>query len=283
MRMLTATMLILSLASSIGCTAVRLRDRLVTQSETLTELQYKQVLGNLARLHLDPYALPFQVMLHDGTAEIQDNGAANITLFRSSMLPPTVTGSRTVVEQWSVHPVSDDTALKVLRVAYQRALGMPVSLTSEHGLANDLAHELKKQIPWPEQLNYLEYTLEQGVSAGIAGLQINPGQTINPMPGSGGVSAPPSGNPPGLPDVSLPPIPNPPQPSRPPVQGPTPPPGAARSPGNPAARTDTRLVRSALQDPQGPSRQPTRLSGNGSFSMTSNEINPSSPLKSRRP
>jgi hypothetical protein len=138
------------LALTTGCTSNRLRDRVVNQTGTLTDLQYKQVLGNLARLHTDPFALPSQSNLHDGTAQLQTNAGANITLFRSSMLPPSLNGSRTIVEQWSVRPVTDDTALKLLRLAYQRALGMPVSLVTEEGLANDLAHDLKKQIAWPE-------------------------------------------------------------------------------------------------------------------------------------
>jgi hypothetical protein len=144
-----ATLVLIAFGLS-GCTATRLRDRIVNQTETLTELQYKQVLGNLARLHVDPYAIPSQSNLHDGTAQLQANAAANIALWRTSQLPSTLSGSRTVVEQWTVRPVTEDTTLKLLRLAYQRALGMPVSLATEEGLANDLAHELKKQIAWPE-------------------------------------------------------------------------------------------------------------------------------------
>lgn len=235
MRKLPALPIALLLIVSTGCTATRLRDRLVTQSDALTELQYKQVLGNLARLHADPYAVPAHVVLHDGTAQIQDNGAANFTLFRSSVLPPTVSGSRTVVEQWTVHPVTDDMELKLLRLAYQRALGMPISLTTEAGLANDLAHELKKQIAWPEQLSFLEYNLEQGILGGIAGMQATQGQqlvpSINPGLRSGGASAgaPPSGIGPTSPPPSETPPPNSPSPFQPPT---TPrPPGARLMPG----------------------------------------------------
>ncbi len=148
MRLSAAIPILLVVMS--GCTATRLRDRVVNQTGTLTDLQYKQVLGNLARLHVDPYAIPSQSNLHDGTAQVQANAGANITLFRSSMLPPSLNGSRTLVEQWTVRPVTDDNALKLLRLAYQRAIGMPVSLITEEGLANDLAHALKKQIAWPE-------------------------------------------------------------------------------------------------------------------------------------
>jgi hypothetical protein len=148
--MLRITTLVLLVVGLSGCAATRLRDRIVNQTETLTDLQYKQVLGNLARLHIDPYALPSQSNLHDGTAQVQANAAANLALWRTSQLPSTLSGSRTIVEQWTVRPVTDDTVLKLLRLTYQRALGMPVSLVTEGGLANDVAHELKKQIAWPE-------------------------------------------------------------------------------------------------------------------------------------
>ena len=49
-------------------------------------------------------------------------------------------------------PVTDDTELRILRVAYRRALGYEEDLSNENNekgneLANDLAHELKKQTP----------------------------------------------------------------------------------------------------------------------------------------
>jgi len=149
--------LIFALSTLTGCTATKLGNSIVDQTATLTNLQYQQVLGNLARLHSDPWALPSQVILHDGSAQIQDNRAVNATLFLDAHnnLPPSLTGSRTVVEQWGVRPVTDDTELRLLRLAYQRALGISVSLLSEGNFVNDLAHELKKQIPWPETPYYI--------------------------------------------------------------------------------------------------------------------------------
>jgi hypothetical protein len=131
----------LLLTSSSGCilTNRRLRQSVVHQGKTLTELQYQQVLNNIAMLSLDPDALPSHVNLRDGSAQIQDNGS----ILSPSNLP-TVSASRTVVEQWSLIPVADDTTLRVLQVAYRRALGyneMP-----DIDLANDLAHDLCRQI-----------------------------------------------------------------------------------------------------------------------------------------
>jgi hypothetical protein len=81
-KVLVRSVLLASLGFSVaaGCTADRLRDRSVNQAQTLTDLYYQQVLGNLARLHLDPSALPSHVSLHDGTTQIQDNGSVTATL-----------------------------------------------------------------------------------------------------------------------------------------------------------------------------------------------------------
>ena len=135
-----------------GCTSSRLRKSVVTQAGTLTELQYEQVLGNLAMLHDNPTALPSMVNIRDGSSQIQDLGSATATLFLDAHnnLPPNIAGSRTVVQQWGLRPVADDTELKLIRLAYQRALGSNVSLQFDHDFANDLAHELKNQIAQPD-------------------------------------------------------------------------------------------------------------------------------------
>ena len=58
---------------------------------------------------------------------------------------PQLFGSRTVVVQWGMTPVIDAIELRLLRIAYRRALGsteMP-----EPEFVNELAHELKNQLP----------------------------------------------------------------------------------------------------------------------------------------
>ncbi len=135
---------LLLVVSTSGCswTNLRLRRSVVNQAGTLTELQYQQVLGNLAMMSLDPDALPTHVNLRDGSAQIQDNGSISSASPSTSF--PSVLGSRTVVEQWSVIPVTDDVELRILRVAYRRALGFDDR--PDFDLANDVAHDLCKQI-----------------------------------------------------------------------------------------------------------------------------------------
>jgi hypothetical protein len=151
-------LLLLAMAASTGCTSYKLRTSIVNQAGTLTELQYQQVLGNLAMLSVDPDALPAHATLRDGSAQIQDYGAltasgawGNSEGFRLATGSPSLSGSRTVVEQWSMAPITDKFELQILRIAYRRALGIDDHL--EYDLANDLAHELCKQINQPDDID----------------------------------------------------------------------------------------------------------------------------------
>jgi hypothetical protein len=138
----------LALLSCAGCTSDRLRLSTIKQATTLTDLQYQQVLNNLAMFSQNPSALPWHVTLRDGSAQVADLGALTIggELTHTSKALPSLLGSRTIVEQWGMTPITDDTELRLLRVAYRRALGYPDSLEENHNaLANDIAHELKKQ------------------------------------------------------------------------------------------------------------------------------------------
>jgi hypothetical protein len=141
---------IIVLVPMLGCTSTRLERSTIEQAGTLTELQYQQVLNNLAMFCTNPGALPWHVNLRDGSAQIADLGSAQVILdwHRAITTHPQLLGSRTVVEQWGMDPVTDDLELKILRIAYRRALGFQDTLSGtdlENDLADDLAHELKKQ------------------------------------------------------------------------------------------------------------------------------------------
>jgi hypothetical protein len=91
----------LTLGLGPGCTATRLRDRTVNQAMTLTDLQYQQVQNNLAMLCFNPEAVPSQINLRDGSAQLAD--AASVTAGDTNFF----FGSRTAVEQWGMTPVTD--------------------------------------------------------------------------------------------------------------------------------------------------------------------------------
>src|SRR6185437_3836360 len=112
---------------------------------TLPELQYQQVLDNLALFAANPAALPWHVNLREGTTQLTDSATAGALL---DFGPPAVTqpqvfGSRTAVAQWGMAPVIDATELRLLRIAYRRAHGVP-DMPSPKFL-DELAHELKDQ------------------------------------------------------------------------------------------------------------------------------------------
>jgi hypothetical protein len=148
-----------------GCTAVRLKNSVLQQTQTLTDLQYMQVLNNIAMFYQNPFALPSQVTLADGSAQIADSGAAGILfdIDGGVINHPTLSASRTAVQQWGMSPIIDDTALKLLQLAYQRAIGFEVDLANSgdpddapNGFANTLAHQLKDQIsPQDQDLRYM--------------------------------------------------------------------------------------------------------------------------------
>jgi hypothetical protein len=142
---LARIILILGLACTLGCTAGRLRQRTINQGSTLPEMQYQQVLGNLALFATNLSALPWHVNLREGTTQITDSATAGalVDLGPPAVTQPQIFGSRTAVAQWGMSPVIDATELQLLRIAYRRAYGVPDMPTSE--VLEELAHELKDQ------------------------------------------------------------------------------------------------------------------------------------------
>ncbi len=135
----------IGLAALTGCTTGRLRQRTVNQGSTLPELQYQQVLNNLAQFATNPSALPWHVNLHEGTTQITDSisGGAAIDIGPPVTWFPQLLGSRTAVAQWGVAPVINVSELRLLRIAYRRAHGAPEMPSPE--FLDELAHELKDQ------------------------------------------------------------------------------------------------------------------------------------------
>ena len=115
------------LCCAAGCTTARLRQRTINQGSTLPELQYQQVLDNLAQFAVNPSALPWHVNLREGTSQVTDSlsGGALVDLGPPAPTQPQLFGSRTAVAQWGMSPVIDATELRLLRIAYRRAHGFP--------------------------------------------------------------------------------------------------------------------------------------------------------------
>ena len=140
MRRISAGLVILSFLS--GCTNSQLRQSTVNQAGTVADVQHQQTLQNLAAFACNRNAIPSHVNLHDGTAQITDNGSLVGQVINNRFL--TMGAQRTIVDQWSMTPITNDVTLRLLQVAYRNAFGAHESLY-QGGLANDLAQELKKQ------------------------------------------------------------------------------------------------------------------------------------------
>ncbi|MHB1426189.1 MAG: hypothetical protein ACYC3I_23745 [Gemmataceae bacterium] len=146
--------LVVSLCCATGCTSMRLRQRTVNQASTLSELQYQQILNNLAQFAVNPTALPSHANLMEGTTQVTDSisGGSLIDLGPPAVTQPQLFGSRTVVAQWGMLPVIDPTELRLLYIAYRRAHGFPDMPSPD--FLNELAHELKDQFATNVDLRY---------------------------------------------------------------------------------------------------------------------------------
>lgn len=113
-----------------GCTHTALERRTVKQASTLTDLQYKQVMDNLAMFAGNPEAMPWHVKIKGGLIQIADQG--NVTLGAEFPIPvvgeavtklfPSAGAQRGIVGQWDVDPATDPDELEMLHLAYRKAV-----------------------------------------------------------------------------------------------------------------------------------------------------------------
>src|SRR5262245_29442100 len=128
MRMRLFSFLVLLLS---GCqTHVCLRDNTVCTAATLTDLNYQQVLDNLAMVVANPSALPSFAVINAGTVTVADQQGVSA----NATYAPTITfaqqagsglpilsllfnpnASRNVTANWSLLPVTDLDNLRRIR------------------------------------------------------------------------------------------------------------------------------------------------------------------------
>jgi hypothetical protein len=118
-----------------GCqTHLALRDSTVCTTNTLTDLNYQQVLDNLAMFVANPSSMPSIAVSNAGTVTVADQTGVNANANYAPTLTfrqqgggalPILTllfnpsGSRNVTENWSLVPVTDIDNLRRIRCAYQ--------------------------------------------------------------------------------------------------------------------------------------------------------------------
>lgn len=119
----------LALASMLGCTHTALRDDTLQMGGTLTELQYRIVLENLAMLTESPATIPWHVKFDEGTMQVSNKGRGDLNLSPlAADLAPLIDFrvGRTITGQWRMVPVTDPKELRDLQVAYQKAMGKQI-------------------------------------------------------------------------------------------------------------------------------------------------------------
>ena len=118
-----------------GCqTHLALRDNTVRTSGTLTDLNYQQVLDNVAMFVANPSSMPSVSIINAGTVTVGDQKTFNASATYSPTLTfaqqgggalPILTllfnpsGQRVVTENWSLAPVTDVDNLRRIRCAFQ--------------------------------------------------------------------------------------------------------------------------------------------------------------------
>jgi hypothetical protein len=110
-----------------GCTAQSARRNTIAQTETWTDIQYRQVIENLAMVANNPDVLPCYSVQDYGTTSIQDkvgiSGNVNINpahVAGTGFIDPTA--SRQISENWTLTQVTGPEKLRALRLAFQYAV-----------------------------------------------------------------------------------------------------------------------------------------------------------------
>jgi len=115
-----------------GCTTLSLERHTTAQVDSVSELRYREVLNNLAKVADDPSTLPSFVSLGSGTAFVEDQRQmATVTTWPFSVteavgsVAVTPSFNRQISQNWSLDPIIIPEKLEALRAACQWALGGP--------------------------------------------------------------------------------------------------------------------------------------------------------------
>ena len=133
--MRAGTLFLVMLPAFAGCqTHLSLRTNTVCSTDTLTDLNYQQVMDNLARFVHNPSSMPSIAIISAGTVTVGDQKSINgnatyaptLAFFQQQGAGMPIVNmlfnpnaSRTVTENWSMMPVTDIDNLRRIRCAFQ--------------------------------------------------------------------------------------------------------------------------------------------------------------------
>jgi hypothetical protein len=128
-------LLVLLLAILAGCaTHASLRDNTLRTSATLTDLNYQQVLNNVAMFVANPATMPAVAVVNSGTVTVTDQKTCSTSATYSPTLTFAQQGGgalpiltllfnpsvqRQLTENWTMTPVTDIDSLRRIRCAFQ--------------------------------------------------------------------------------------------------------------------------------------------------------------------
>jgi hypothetical protein len=107
-----------------GCTHIRLQGRTIRHASTLSDIQYQQVLDNLAMFSCVPDSLAWHVRINGGLIQIADqvSGSFGANLGGPNVPAPLLGGDTNVLHQWNVDPVIEADDLELLQLLYRKAI-----------------------------------------------------------------------------------------------------------------------------------------------------------------
>ena len=114
--------LLLPLVCSLGCTHMQLRRSTNSQIKTVSGVYQRQVLHNVAKVCVNPDAIPDFSTVTQGTTQVNDSGQGAVGF---SWNPTTLVAealdlgaSRSVSQQWDNQPVNDPSRIKAMWAVY---------------------------------------------------------------------------------------------------------------------------------------------------------------------
>ena len=105
-----------------GCISTQLQNSTLSQARTLTDLQYRMILDNVAMFRAAPGSMPWHIKIAQGSITVNDNVNPGLRF----AWPPTsreigLSVAREWQTSWTVTPVIDPGELAELKVLYEAA------------------------------------------------------------------------------------------------------------------------------------------------------------------
>lgn len=109
-----------------GCMRDQLRYSIRRTTSTLPDLQYQQIIDNLAMIAANPGYLPYLAVVGQGSVQVTDGGSGSLTLsaplqtFTSNTLG--LGATRNVTGTWSVGTITDPEKIREMQAYYREAV-----------------------------------------------------------------------------------------------------------------------------------------------------------------